>query len=56
MPTIFHCTKLPLSKCNDFMSSVHKNVYFKFQPPALFVFFIFRKISLTKVCSSSEYL
>jgi hypothetical protein len=57
MSTVFHCTKLRLSKYNSsWIVSIKKNVNFKLQPLAMFVFFVFRKNALVKSCSSSEGL
>jgi len=47
---IFHCTRLPLSKSNGFVSCLHEmNANFKFQPPVIFVFLFFTKVFLLKV-------
>jgi hypothetical protein len=44
MSIIFHCTILHLSKCNDsWAASIKQNIYFNFQPPSNFVFFVFHK-------------
>jgi hypothetical protein len=57
MSTLFHCTKLRLSKCNGSSVVARKqSVNFKTQQPAVFVFFVFRKSVLIISCSSSEDL
>jgi hypothetical protein len=58
MSTIFHYTKRRLSKCNgSWVVAIKQHVNFKCQPPAMFVFFVFRKKnSLIKSCSAFDYL
>jgi hypothetical protein len=47
---IFNFSKLRFSKCNGpWVVSIQQNVNFKFQPPAMLVFFVFRKVVLLKV-------
>jgi hypothetical protein len=54
---IVHCTKLHLCKCNSSkVVSIKQNVNLKFQPPAIFTFFGFRKCTLIKSCSSFKDL
>jgi hypothetical protein len=66
MSRIFHCAKLHLTKCNgSWILSIKYSVNFNFQPPAIFVFFIFllfaAKVVLLKVvyplkiCQHTKY-
>jgi hypothetical protein len=56
MSTIFHCTILSLSRYNGLWVVAIKNDNLTYQPPAMFIFFVFRKNGLMKSCSSSEDL
>jgi hypothetical protein len=57
MSMIFHCTNFRLFQCNGSWGiAIKQNIHFKFQPPSMFVFFVFRKSGLIKSCSSSEDL
>jgi hypothetical protein len=51
MSTIVHCKKRRLSKCNgSWVVAIKQTVNFKYQPPTMFVFFLFyAKIVLLKV-------
>jgi hypothetical protein len=55
----FYCTKVNMSSISTTVNEfffVKGNVNFNFQPPAIFVFLVFRKSGLIKSCSSSEDL
>jgi hypothetical protein len=57
MSMIIHCTRLLLSKCNGSrVFFIKQNVYFKFQPKAMFMFLVSRKSGLSLSCLSSGCL
>jgi hypothetical protein len=57
MSTTFHCTKLCFYNCNSsWVATIKQNVNFKFQLPAMSIFFTSFKNGLIKSCSSSEEL